>query len=169
MRDETDDERFDRNLAELLQEVRVAQNGVQILFAFLLTLPFAQRFTKLDDFQVHLYYATLCLTAVSSLLMIAPVAYHRVVFQRSEKENLVRDGSRLTMAGLAFLALAICCGLFLVVDFIFGPLAVIFTVGSALIITAATWVWLPLWRMRARRRRAAGSDSAGVRAKDPSP
>jgi predicted neutral ceramidase superfamily lipid hydrolase len=169
MRDETDDERFDRNLAELLQEVRVAQNGVQILFAFLLTLPFAQRFTKLSDFQVHLYYATLCLTAVSTLLMIAPVAYHRVVFQRSEKENLVRDGSRLTMVGLGFLALGICCGLFLVVDFIFGPLAVVFTVGGALLISAGTWVWLPLWRMRSRRRRAAVPDSAGVGPKDPSP
>src|SRR3954462_1665384 len=119
MRDETDEERYDRNLIELLQEGRVSQNGVQILFAFLLTLPFAQRFTKLNPFQVRLYYATLCFTAAASLLMIAPVAYHRVVFQRREKENLVRDGNRLTMMGLAFLALAMCCGLFLVVDFIF--------------------------------------------------
>src|SRR3954454_18100222 len=163
MRGETGDARLDRTLAELLQEVRVAQNGVQILFAFLLTLPFAQRFTKLSDFQVHLYYATLCLTAVSTLLMIAPVAYDRVVFQRSEKENLVRDGSRLTMVGLGFLALAICCGLFLVVDFIFGPLALIFTVGGALIISVGTWVWLPLWRMRSRRRRG------GFGPKEPSP
>src|SRR3954449_10974158 len=133
-RNETVLERYDRNLVELLQEVRVAQTGVQILFAFLLTLPFAQRFTRLDGFERGLYLVTLCFATAASLLMIAPVAYHRLVFQRQLKRPLVHDANKLTLAGLACLALAMTSGVFLIVHFLFGTLAVVLTVGGMLLI-----------------------------------
>src|SRR3954451_2027895 len=146
MRDETDDERYDRNLVELLQEVRVAQTGVQILFAFLLTLPFAQRFTRLDSFERGLYLVTLCFATAASLLMIAPVAYHRLVFQRRVKRPPRHRPNKLSLAGLACLALAMTSGVFLIVHFLFGTLAVVLTVGGMLVIVFSTWLFLPLHR-----------------------
>jgi hypothetical protein len=145
-RDESTDERYDRNFVELLQELRVAQTGVQILFAFLLTLPFAQRFTRLDSFERGLYLVTLCFATAASLLMIAPVAYHRLVFQRRMKRPLVHDANRLTLAGLTCLALAMTCGVFLIVHFLFGTVTVVLTVGGTILLALGAWVVLPLWR-----------------------
>ena len=94
-RDETEAERLDRNLGELLQELRVALPGVQVLFAFLLAVPFQQNFTKITDFQETVYFVTLLLTALSAVLLIAPSAYHRMTFRMQQKDDLVFLANRL--------------------------------------------------------------------------
>jgi Family of unknown function (DUF6328) len=106
--DETEAERDDRNLIELLQELRVAGLGVQVLFGFLLSLPFTNRFVKLSHAQRELYVASVVLAAISTALLVGPVAYHRLVFRRGQKEPLVRVGSVLATLGLAAVGLAIC-------------------------------------------------------------
>jgi len=106
-RDETKAERDDRNLAELLQELRISGLGVQVLFGFLLSLPFTARFARLSPAQQDLYLASLVLCAVATALMLGPVAYHRLVFRRGQKEPLVRVGSALATLGLAAVGLAI--------------------------------------------------------------
>ena len=100
-RDESEAQRDDRNLAELLQELRVAGLGVQVLFGFLLSLPFTNRFDKLSPAQRDLYLASLVLAAVATALLVGPVAYHRLVFRRGQKESLVRAASVMAIAGLA--------------------------------------------------------------------
>src|SRR5215475_3147406 len=102
-RDETEDERLDRNLGELIQELRVALPGVQVLFGFLLAVPFQQNFTKIDPFQQTVYFATLLLTALSAVLLISPSAYHRITFRTQRKDDLVYLANRLAIAGLAAL------------------------------------------------------------------
>ena len=98
-RDESADERADRNLGELLQELRVAGLGVQVLFGFLLSLPFTNRFSKLSNGQRGLYLADLLLAAIATALLLGPVAYHRLVFRRGEKEQLVRAANVMAIAG----------------------------------------------------------------------
>lgn len=115
-RDETPDERFDRNWNELLQELRVAQTGVQILFAFLLTIPFNQRFEQITDLQRATYIVTLLLTALATLCLIAPVSYHRILFRRGRKKELVDGSSVLAGIGLAFLWLSVVGAVFLVFE-----------------------------------------------------
>src|SRR5271156_6389150 len=100
-RHESEAERADRNLAELLQELRVAGLGVQVLFGFLLSLPFTNRFSRLSHGQRDLYLATLVLDAVATALLVGPVAYHRLVFRRGQKEQLVRAASAMAIGGLA--------------------------------------------------------------------
>ena len=106
-RDETKAERDDRNLAELLQELRISGLGVQVLFGFLLSLPFTARFARLSPAQQDLYLASLVLCAGATALLLGPVAYHRLVFRRGQKEPLVRVGSVLATLGLAAVGLAI--------------------------------------------------------------
>src|SRR6202158_6623748 len=96
-RDESEAERADRNLAELLQELRVAGLGVQVLFGFLLSLPFTTRFTRLNQGQRDLYLACLVLAAVATALLLGPVAYHRLVFRRGQKESLVRAATGMAI------------------------------------------------------------------------
>src|SRR5689334_9040206 len=105
-RDESEEERLDRNLGELLQELRVALPGVQVLFAFLLTVAFQQRFTSLTRAQEKIYFATLISTAIAATLLIAPSAYHRLTFRYQQKEHLVFIANRLAIVGLGFLALS---------------------------------------------------------------
>src|SRR5688572_10173985 len=93
--DETDSERLDRNFGDLLQELRVLQAGVQILFAFLLTLPFAARFATIDSFERIVYVVALLAAAGAAAMIIAPVAYHRVLFRRGRKPELVRSAHRM--------------------------------------------------------------------------
>src|SRR4249919_206872 len=99
-REETEGERLDRNLGELLQELRVALPGVQVLFAFLLAVPFQQNFTKITGFQEKVYFATLLMTAISAILLISPSAYHRMTFRMQQKDDLVFLANKLTIAGL---------------------------------------------------------------------
>ncbi|MCU1657011.1 MAG: hypothetical protein JWO57_1667 [Pseudonocardiales bacterium] len=148
-RDETEAQRLDRNYSELLQELRVAQMGVQILFAFLLGIAFQQRFATIDDFQRDIYIATLVCAAISVALFIAPVALHRAMFRRGLKDELVAFTGRLAVAGLAFLALAMLGALLLIVDVILGGVAAaVMTVGIA-VVFGLLWLALPLrWRWR---------------------
>lgn len=119
-RRETEAERLDRNYNELLQELRVSQTGVQILFAFLLTLAFTQRFPETTTFQRAVYVVTLLLAAGAAALLIAPVAIHRVVFRRQQKDDLVTAASRLAGGGLALLLLAMVGSVLLIVDVVYG-------------------------------------------------
>jgi hypothetical protein len=145
-RDETPEERADRNLGELLQELRVALPGVQILFAFLLTVPFSQGFTRLDEFQRDLYFGVLITTAVSSALLIAPSANHRLLFRMRDKENLVRVSNRLTIAGLLVLMLALTGAILLVADILYkSPAPVLFTAGIGAVFVYA-WIVMPVIR-----------------------
>jgi hypothetical protein len=148
-RNETALERCDRNLVELLQEVRVVQTGVQVLFAFLLTAPLAARFTALDRFQRHVYFITLLSAAGAAVLLIAPTAYHRVLFRCGDKEHLVQVANRFTIAGLAFVAASMLGALLLVTDLLFSGAVAAVTIAVAAVVFAVAWCILPL-RRRAR-------------------
>jgi hypothetical protein len=112
-RDESEAQRDDRNLAELLQELRISGLGVQVLFGFLLSLPFTARFGRLSDGQRDLYLASLALSAVATALLLGPVAYHRIVFRHRQKEPLVRAASVMATLGLATVGLAISAAVLL--------------------------------------------------------
>jgi MFS family permease len=128
-RDESEAERDDRNLAELLQELRVTGLGVQVLFGFLLSLPFSNRFARLSHGQRDLYLVTLVLSALATALLLGPVAYHRLVFRRGQKEGLVRSASVMAIAGLAVVGLAVSAAVLLVTSFVAsGVTAVLITV-----------------------------------------
>ncbi len=153
-RKETEHERLDRNLDELLGELRVALPGVQVLFAFLLIVPFNARFTEVTPFQEKVYFATLLVTAVSSLLLIAPGVHHRLLFRRDEKRYLVRTANRLAISGLSLLGLAVALAIMLVTDFLFGTATTIVATCLIVLPTIAVWYAIPI------RRRLAGSRSA---------
>jgi len=106
---ETEAQRDDRNVMELLNELRVAGIGVQVLFGFLLSLPFTSRFARLDPAQRDVYLATVTLAAVSIALLVAPVAYHRLLFRQHEKGSLVQVTNVLAIAGLVTVGLAVSC------------------------------------------------------------
>jgi Family of unknown function (DUF6328) len=131
-RRETDDERADRNLSDLLQELRVALPGVQVLFAFLLTVPFSQRFSELNDFQEWLYFGVMITVALATVMLVAPTAGHRILFRRQQKEFIVTLSNTLALVGLLLLAIAMTGAIALISDFIFGmTTAVISTVVMA--------------------------------------
>ncbi len=145
-RDETEDERLDRNLGELLQELRVALPGVQVLFAFLLAVPFQQNFTKITSFEKDVYFATLLLTATSAVMLIAPSAYHRLTFHFQHKRRLVFLANRFAIAGLAFLALAMTGAIMLITEVLFDPAMTAITSALALTMFVVFWLLLPLRR-----------------------
>jgi Na+/melibiose symporter-like transporter len=145
-RDETEEERLDRNLSELLQELRVALPGVQVLFAFLLAVPFQQNFTTISEFEKKIYFATLLLTALSAALLIAPSAYHRITFRYQQKHRLVFISNRLAIGGLATLALAMTSAILLITHVLFGAAATIVTTVVALAVFIVLWAVLPLKR-----------------------
>jgi hypothetical protein len=145
-RDETEEERLDRNLGELLQELRVALPGVQVLFAFLLAVPFQQNFTKITPFQEKVYFATLLLTALSAVLLISPSAYHRLTFRLQQKDHLVFLANRFVIAGLGSLALAMTGAIVLITDVLYGPTATAVTGGLAFLTFVMFWYALPLRR-----------------------
>ena len=119
-RDESQAERDDRNLAELLQELRVAGLGVQVLFGFLLSLPFTTAFKQLNGGERDLYLVCLILAAVAAALLLAPVAYHRLVFRQGEKEKLVRSANIMAILGLITVGLAVSASVLLVTAFVAG-------------------------------------------------
>jgi hypothetical protein len=148
--DESEKARLDRNLLELLNELRVALPGVQVLFAFLLTVPFTQRFTTLTTTQEKVYYATLLCTTASTVLLIAPSAHHRINFRQQDKAYIVFLANRLTIVGLGLLALAMSGVVFLITDVLYGSTATAVATASALIAFALLWYAIPIWR-RLRR------------------
>jgi len=155
-RGETPDQKYDRNMAELLQELRVALPGVQVLFAFLLAVPFQQGFQRVTEFEKKTYFVTMLLSALATALLIAPSAYHRINFAQGDKAHIVVVANRLAIAGFIVLALAMVGAVLLVLSFVFSTgLAVAGTVGVAVLI-ASLWFAVPL----ARRRAAANSGGA---------
>ena len=137
-------ERIDRELMELLNELRVALPGVQFLFAFLLVVPFQQRGAELTDFQRDVYFVTLLAAAVATGLLIAPAAQHRVLFRQRNKEALLRRSNRTAFAGLVVLALAISSALLLVTDVLFSRTQAWVTAGVVAALLAWWWVLEPL-------------------------
>ncbi len=146
-RKETEEERLDRNLGELLQELRVALPGVQVLFAFLLAVPFQQNFSEISKFDKTMYFVTLLLTALSAALLIAPSAYHRLTFRYQQKHRLVFVSNRLAIAGLAVLALAMTCAILLVTNILWGTTATtVVTTVLVLLMFVVLWLALPMRR-----------------------
>lgn len=141
---ESDAARDDRNLAELLQELRVASVGVQVLFGFLLSLPFTTRFAALDGRQRLLYVVSLSLAALASALLIAPVGYHRLVFRQHQKGRLVRTANVMALAGLAAVGLTISAAVLLVVSYVeTGPAVAVIGAG-VFCVFVCLWFVLPL-------------------------
>jgi len=137
-------ERADRNMVEMLQELRVAQTGVQILFAFLLSLSFTERFTRIDEFQRWTYVITLLLTALTTGLLVAPAAIHRMLFGKGVKAATVRIGHRLFIAGLAALTLTLTGAVLLVLDVAVGRVFAWWSAAVILVVLVGLWFVLPL-------------------------
>jgi hypothetical protein len=150
-RDETATERADRNWDELLQELRVTQTGIQILSGFLLTLPFQQRFTMLDGPLRALFLVAVVLATLSTGLVVAPVASHRLLFRKHEKIALVETSDRLAKVGLACLGLTVVVVLALVFGFVLGDTAGLVAGGAAIVLFVALWLVLPLMVLRRAR------------------
>ncbi len=145
-RPETEEERLDRNLGELLGELRVALPGVQVLFAFLLVVPFNARFTTITSTQEYLYLASLLFAGVASALLIAPAAHHRLTFRLQDKRYLVLTANRLAIAGLGFLAIAMTTAMALVTDVVFGSDTAIAVSAAIGLLFVAFWYLIPLRR-----------------------
>jgi hypothetical protein len=150
-RDESSNERADRNWNELLQELRVTQTGTQILTGFLLTIPFQQRFADLDAYQTDLYLVLVVLAVLATALFVTPVSLHRVLFRRRLKPELVTAGSGLARAGLVVLGLVMAGSATLIFDVVLSREAG-WAVGiSSIVLLAASWWLLP--QLLARRAR----------------
>ena len=145
-RSEDEQERLNRQMMELLNELRVAMPGVQVLFGFLLTVPFQQRFARVTDFQETVYFATLVAAAVATAFLIAPSAYHRVMFQRHDKPNIIHIGTVQFLAGLAALALAMNGAVLLVTDVLFDAGTVTVTVAVLATLYLTLWFGFGLLR-----------------------
>jgi Family of unknown function (DUF6328) len=144
--DRNEHERTERQMAELLQELRVALPGVQILFAFLLTVPFAQGFTRVTSFQRNLFFGVLLCTAVSTVCLIAPTATHRLRFHKSDRNYVIESANSLMIAGLVFLALAIIGAVLLITDYMFGIGGHWYWPALVAIVLVALWFARPLLR-----------------------
>jgi small-conductance mechanosensitive channel len=151
-RGEDPQETLDRNVDELLQETRVATAGVQFLFAFLLTLPFTQRFGSLTDFQRDVYTLTLLSTASAAVVLIAPVSFHRVLFRQREKQAVVTFADRALLLGLVLLLVGISSAVLLVLDVVLGRTAAVLGCAGITALGVGLWFALPLLR----RARSAG-------------
>jgi hypothetical protein len=151
-RTETDLERWDRNLSELLQELRVAQTGIQVLFAFLLTLPFTTRFEQVSELDRTAYAITMGAAAAATALLIAPVSFHRLVFRQGRKPQLVQIGSRLAVLGLICLLLAMAGATFLVIDVVFGSAAAAGLTAGLAVLYLFLWYALPYLHRRREHR-----------------
>ena len=146
-RQETEDERVDRNLQEMLGELRVALPGVQVLFAFLLVVPFNQRFADVTQFQKTVFFATLLLTAASSICLITPTAQHRLEFRRQHKQAIVRTGNRIVVLGLLLLAVAMTGAVIFVTDFLYASTTTTVVAAAMAAAFAILWYAIPLRRL----------------------
>ncbi len=141
---ESPKQRSDRELIELLNELRVALPGVQVLFAFLLAVPFAQGWKRVTNFQKDVFFVAFIATALSSVLLIAPSAYHRLGWRRENKGRIVAASNKLAIAGLFFLAISIGAVVLLVTDYIFDKTVAIATTASIGVVFVLFWCVLPL-------------------------
>jgi hypothetical protein len=146
MAEETEKDRINRELIELLNELRVALPGVQVLFAFLLILPFQQRFADTSTEDKAIYTVALLLSALGAALLIAPSAYHRLNFRRDIKEGMLFDANRLIVAGLLCTAVGVACSVYLVVDVVYGGTAAVLAIVGTMIVYGVLWLALPLAR-----------------------
>ncbi|HEY0346427.1 MAG TPA: DUF6328 family protein [Solirubrobacteraceae bacterium] len=149
---ESEQERLDRQLDQLLNELRVAMPGVQVLFAFLLAVPFQQRFGQVTDFQKNVYFVTLLAAAAASALFIAPTAFHRLMFKARDKPHLIALSSKFAVAGLACLAIAMNGAVLLVSDVLFDSTTVTVTVAVTASLYIGLWFVLGLVRRLGRER-----------------
>jgi hypothetical protein len=145
-RTEDEQERLNRQMIELLNELRVAMPGVQILFGFLLTVPFQQRFRQVTEFQETVYFVTLVAAAVAAAFFIAPSAYHRVMFEQHDKPNIIHIGTGQMLIGLAALALAMNGAVLLVTDVLFQAGTVTVTVVGLATLYLSLWFGFGLVR-----------------------
>ena len=140
------DERLDRELIELLNELRVVLPGVQVLFAFLLGVPFTQRFVQTTSLQKDVYFMTFLATAASTALLIAPSAYHRLNWRQGDKEHILVVSNRMAIAGTVFLALAITGAIFVVTDVLFESVRAAILAGGTAAFFGWFWYGMPLIR-----------------------
>jgi hypothetical protein len=149
--DETPKERADRELIELLNELRIVLPGVTVLFAFLLAVPFAKGWAKVTTFQRDVFLVAFLATGVSVALLTAPSSYHRLRFREGNKEHLVHVGNRLTIAGIAVFAIALEAVVLLVIDYVVSLGAAIAATVCFAVFVVALWYGLPLYaRLRGR-------------------
>jgi hypothetical protein len=145
-RDETDEERVDRNLQEMLGELRVALPGVQVLFAFLLVVPFNQRFGEVTSFERTVYFVTLIFTAASAICLIAPSAHHRLEFRRQNKAEIVATGNEIVVVGLGLLGVAMTGAVLFVTDWLYDSTTTAIAAGGVAAGFAVLWFGIPLRR-----------------------
>jgi preprotein translocase subunit SecG len=160
-RDESEAARLDRNYGELLQELRVAETGVQILFGFMLSVAFQQRFQTLDHVQRTTYVITLLFCTLSVGLLVAPVAFHRLVFRQGMKDELVTLTNTLALAGISFLLLAVLSGVLLILDYVVGRGFAVVVIAVLAVLFVGLWVVLPLSRRQADENRQAKEKQPG--------
>ena len=146
-REESEKERLDRNLSELLQELRVALPGVQVLFAFLLVVPFNQRFPDITTFQQTLYFVTLLLATAATACLIAPTAHHRVEFRAQDKRRVVFAATKLAIVGLVLLAAAMTGAVMLITDMLYHSATVAIVGGAVALGFATLWFGWPVKRL----------------------
>jgi len=146
-REESEKERLDRNLEQLLGELRVALPGVQVLFAFLLVVPFNQRFADITSFQRTVYFVTLLCATAACACLIAPTAHHRIEFRAQDKERIVMGGNRLALVGLALLATAMTGAITLVTDFLYSSTTTAIAAGGVALLFFVLWAVIPVRRL----------------------
>jgi hypothetical protein len=141
-----DESRQDRELIELLNELRVALPGVQVLFAFLLTVPFSQGFAKVTLVQQKVYFTAFLCAATATVFLMAPTTYHRIQWRARDKERMLRTSNWFALVGMVFLALSIVCVVFVITDFLFGGWLTPVATAASAGVYAGLWFVLPLTR-----------------------
>lgn len=150
---ESDKERYDRELIELLNELKVALPGVQVLFAFLLTVPLSAKFNEVNGFEKAIFFATLASTAIATALLISPSAIHRIDFRNQDKGSMIVLFNKISIYGLFFTALSMVGALTFIADLLYGKYATVFTASLSIILFSLLWFVLPI-----RRRQRHGKD-----------
>jgi Family of unknown function (DUF6328) len=148
-REETEQERVDRNLQELLGELRVALPGVQVLFAFLLVVPFNQRFTSINQTQRTIFFVTLLFATAACVCLIAPTIHHRIEFREQDKQRIVIAANRLAIVGLTLLAVAMSGAIVLITDMLYRSTTVAVVAGALALLFATVWYAVPIRRLLA--------------------
>jgi amino acid transporter len=149
---ESREDRLNRELIELLNELRVALPGVQVLFAFLLAVPFASGFPKLSSLDRDVFFVAFIATALATAFLIAPSSYHRLRWREHDKERMLEISNWLTIAGLALLAVAIVATVFVITDYLFHHSWAAVVTAAIAVVFVALWYGLPLWAVLTSRR-----------------
>jgi hypothetical protein len=149
--DENEKERQDRELIELLNELRVVLPGVQVLFAFLLTVPFSNGFSKMTDLQRDVFFVAFITATIATILLIAPSTYHRIHFRMGDKERMLFTANRLAISGTVFLAVAMSSSVFVITDVLFHTAASSVVTAAAALVAVGFWYLLPLYRLRQQK------------------